>query len=99
MKKLIIDNSEVTDYKNNNVNNLICFWYKNKHPMLLLQIGFENWIWVDLLSSCLLNEKGTQVLSTIPKHSSSESAIKHILDRDIEVFEVKDLEELLTLKK
>jgi len=67
--------------------------------MILLQISFKNWIWVDLLSSCLLNEKGTQVLSTIPKHSSAESAIKELLNRGIEVFEVKDLEELLTLKK
>ena len=99
MKKLIIDKSEVTDYKNNNVRNLICFWYKNKHPMVLLQIDVEVWIWVDLLSSCLLNERGTRVLSTIPTYSSAESAIKELLNRDIDVFEVKDLEELLTLKK
>ena len=101
MKKLIIDRTETIDYKNNNVRNLICCWYKNKYPMVLLQIGFEKWIWADLSSSCLLNENGTRVTSitSAPKHSSSESAIKHILDRDIDVFEVKDLEELLMLKK
>jgi hypothetical protein len=99
MKKLIIDRTETIDYKNNNVRNLICFWYKNKHPMILLQIGFEKWIWIDLLSSCLLDENDARVTSTIPTYSSPESAIKKLLNRDIEVFEVKDLEELLTLKK
>ena len=99
MNKLIIDRTETIDYKNNNVRNLICFWYKNKHPMVLVQIDVENWIWVDILSSCLLNERGTRVLSTIPTYSSAESAIKELLNRDIDVFEVKDLEELLMLKK
>jgi hypothetical protein len=84
MKKLVLGNSiERKYYRVVNIHNLIIAT-NNEYDLLLKQIDFEKWIWIDTMSSASLGD-GEYI-----KYSSPEKAIENMLKRNFNVFEIDD---------
>ena len=82
MKKLVLGNSiERKYYRDVNVHNLIIAT-NDEYDLLLKQIDFEKWIWIDTMSSASLGD-GEYV-----EYLSLEEAIETMLKRNFNVFEV-----------
>ena len=82
MKKLVVRNEvERKYYKEVNIHNLIIA-ANDEYDLLLKQIDFENWIWIDVMSSASLGD-GRYV-----EYSTPEEAIETILKRNFGVFEI-----------